>query len=99
MLKKAVDSQTGETVINGISIRQSQFRNFTPRANAEVDEALKMLIPSENHRNLFCNVHNPISMDTGGTNTSVIYKNDGGAEERLCLKDVAISYDDPDAGK
>ena len=99
MLKKAVDPQTGETVINGISIKQSQFRDLIPRANAEVDEALKILIPSENHRNLFCNVRNPISMDAGGTHTHVIYKNDSGTEERLYLKDVAISYDDPDAGK
>jgi hypothetical protein len=38
-------------------------------------------------------------MDTGGTHTHVIYKNDSGTEERLYLKDVAISYDDPDAGK
>ena len=98
-LKKAVDPQTGETVINWISIKQSQFRDLIPRANAEVDEALKILIPSENHRSLFCNVRNPISMDTGGTNTHVIYKNDSGAEERLYLKDVSISYDDPDAGK
>lgn len=30
VLKKAADSQTGETVINGTSIRQSQFRNFIP---------------------------------------------------------------------
>lgn len=99
VLKKAVDPQTGETVINGISIKQSQFRDFIPRANAEVDEALKILIPSESHRNLFCNVRNPISMDTRGTNTHVIYKNNSGADERLYLKDVVISYDDPDAGK
>ena len=63
------------------------------------DEALKILIPSESHRNLFCSVRNPISMDTRGTNTHVIYKNNSGADERLYLKDVAISYDDPDAGK
>ena len=38
-------------------------------------------------------------MDARGADTHVIYKNDSGAEERLHLKDVSISYDDPDAGK
>jgi hypothetical protein len=37
VLKKVVDPQTGETVINGVSIKQSQFRGLIRRANSEVD--------------------------------------------------------------